>query len=164
MANKQLVEYVKEQLSHKMNINQLRTVLINEGWSQTDIESAITEVHDKSHHHNKKDHHTNFLAVAVLGIIVLILGGALFLVVFKDPTSIQPPPITPPTQINPPIQQLTGWSVCATEVDSVGKDSCYQKLNIEDELFDCDVIEESDERGFCYRAKETVLLQNYNQA
>ncbi len=175
MANKQLVTYIREQLSHKADINQLRLLLATQGWSQADVEDAINEVYSGSKTHNVKSHHTNFVAVTVLAIIVLMLGAGLFMVVFKEtdvstrPTSsIEPPKTSPSTPIGPrpteaaPPSSLSGWAVCAADKDSEEKHDCYYKINKDDVDYNCDEISDKVERSFCYRAKEAVLIEEYN--
>jgi len=163
MANQQLVNYIREQLSHHMNESQLRLLLLQQGWSEQDIEAAFNQAYMTITKHNKEQHHTNFVALSITAIIVLSLIGALLIIVFKEqpgPSQPLPPPQPPPVQ---PPNQLTGWAVCAQKDDSLAKDLCYQQLNAENELFDCDVIENPDERSFCYRAKEAVLLKRYQE-
>ncbi|MBD3209727.1 hypothetical protein GF367_04930 [Candidatus Woesearchaeota archaeon] len=165
MANKQLVDYIKEQLNHRMDSNSIRTVLIRQGWSAEDVEAAMYEAHNEAHAHNKRHYHTHFVGIAIASVVVIILFVALFLVVFRqtEPASAPSPTAQPPLPavMPPPEHQLSGWAVCQAETDGVAKDACYQDLNRNTEHYDCDAIPDNVERGFCYRAKEAVLLQEY---
>ena len=189
MANKQLVEYIKEQLAHKADINQVRTILAQQGWLQQDIEAAIQEAYKKKHEDNIKKHHTNFIAIIILVIIILIITTALFMVVFKNEegtnTTTNKEQITSQEQgktITEPItnhqnkntinneenqakenNNLSGWAVCAADKDSEEKNNCYKKLNEENKDYDCDKIKNNEERTFCYRAKELILIQEYEK-
>ncbi|MBN1275357.1 hypothetical protein JXA12_03625 [Candidatus Woesearchaeota archaeon] len=158
MANRQLVAYVKEQLAHKMDVNAIRTLLLQQGWSQEDVEAAVEEAYRSSRQRTHREHHTNFVAVAVAGVVVVILAVALFLVAFREQ---KPDPEVPLIVPNPPDDRLTGWAVCAHEEDSVAKHACYYDLNDEEELYDCYAIDDPKERGFCLRATEAVLLERY---
>lgn len=162
MANRQLVDYVKEQLSHGVNIDQVRTLLIQQGWSQADVESAIDEAYGQHKSRAHKEHGTHFLGIAIAAIVVLILAVALFLIVFKQTEpDVVPQPVPIVEVPRPPPVELSGWKVCAYERDSTAKDVCYQELNLQEDNYDCDIIDVKEERSFCYRAKETVILQRY---
>lgn len=162
MANRQLVDYVKEQLSHGVNVNQVRTLLIQQGWSQPDVEAAVDEAYGQHKKRTYQKHHTHFLGVAIAAIVVLILGVALFLIVFKQTEPIVVPQPQPPIDVPRPIPvELSGWQACQYEQDSIAKDTCYQELNLQEDNYDCDTINDDIERSFCYRAKETVILQRY---
>ena len=159
MANRQLVAYIKEQLNHRMDINALRTLLLQQGWSQQDVEDAINEAYHAARQRTHREHHTNFVAIAVTAIVLVILIAALFLIAFRDTTPDNPDnPIVVP-QIPEP--ELSGWEACAYEEDSAAKHSCYYDLNAQDESYPCDGIPDNVERGFCYRAKEAVALERY---
>lgn len=159
MPNRQLVDYVREQLSHGMDLAQLRSVLLNEGWSAQDVETAIQNYYQKNKSSTHKTHHTNFVAVSILVVVILIVGVSLFLTVFNNPEpSINPGP--QPPAINPP-NQVTGWVVCADISQSEEKHACYVAENKKD-LIDCMAIKDSIEQQFCFRGQEEVLLARYN--
>lgn len=159
MANRQLVDYIREQLTHKMDINQLRTILLKEGWAQPDIEAAISEVYAAAPSRAHKEHHTHYVALAVSGIVVVVLAVALFIIVFKGSNQpVIPEPTTPVPERG--VQELTGWAVCQQEMDSEAKNACYERLNAEED-YDCSKITNGIERNFCLRAKETIILQTY---
>lgn len=170
MANPQLVDYIKAQLAHGFDINQLRTILVQQGWQAADIEMAIAEVYGAKAGENHKEHHTHFVGVAIFAIILIIAGVAVFLFVLdktepeiKIPIPDEPdePGELPDPVILPKPNDLTGWSLCSYEEDSVAKDTCFIELNKREDNFDCDIIDDNVDRGYCYRAKETVLLEEY---
>lgn len=158
MANRQLIEYVKEQLSHRMDINNLRSLLLQQGWLAEDIEEAIAEAYAELQARTHKHHHINFLGVAIAGIIVAILVVALLLVIFKE---TEPEPITPviETPVNTTPQEP--WEFCAAEPLDEDKDACYLALNREQLDFDCDSLTIEDERASCNRGKEQAILEAY---
>lgn len=159
MPNRQLVDYVQEQLSHGMDVGQLRSVLLAEGWSSQDIETAIQTHYKNAKSATHAQHHTNFVAVSVLVLVVLIIGVSLFLTVFNNPEpSVNPGP--QPPAINPP-NHVTGWATCEDISGSEEKHACYVAQN-ENELIDCMAIEDSIEQQFCFRGQEEVLLARYN--
>ena len=162
MPNRQLTEYVQTQLAQKMDLGQLRSVLLGEGWSQEDIEAAIKEAYASKSRSAHKAHHINFVAVAVLAVLVLILGVSLFLIVFANnnepntPVNPQPPGLPPPNQV-------TGWVTCSHISSGEEKQACYKELN-EEKIIDCMAIDDSIEQQFCFRAQEDVLLSRYKPA
>lgn len=161
MANKQLVQYIKEQLSHKMSIDAIRTVLHNQGWMENDIQEAIQVATQRKHKQNIKEHHSHFLAVSALSVIAILLAGGLFISVFNDQPTVPVPDQIPPKPIHIPAE-LSGVDICFDKIDSAQKDLCYQEINQQDEEFDCASISEDAERSYCFRAKEFVLLSKYN--
>ena len=164
MANRQLVDYIKEQLSHGFSLDQVRTLLVQQGWSEADVQAAVQEAYAQHQGRTRREHHTHFLGVAIAAIIVLILGVALFLMVSKQtqPDVVpQPLPSLPSEPSSPHPADLSGWHACQHEQDSTAKDTCYKELNLQEDNYDCDLIEDDVERGFCYRAKESVLLKRY---
>lgn len=163
MANRQLVDYVKEQLSHKADINALRTLMLQQGWNIQDVEDAIGEAYSSIKTKTRREHHTHFPAVAVAAIVVVVLAAVLFVTVLRQTEPNGGPDLPPDIDDKPVIvQNLSGWQKCQVETDSVLKDACYQKLN-RDAEFDCGGVTDEQERGTCYRAKEAVLLQSYSQ-
>ncbi len=163
MANRQLVEYLKEQLAHKADINTLRTMALQQGWAPKDVEEAIKEAYSGIRKKTHADHHTHFPAVAIAAVVLVVLMGALFMVFFRQTDPIKDPidPTNPVIIPDVPVE-LSGWEECQAEDDSVLKDACYQKLN-RDAEFECDIVSDDEEQGVCYRAKEAVLLQAYAQ-
>lgn len=161
MANRQLVQYIKEQLNHKMSLEQLRNVLLQQGWAGPDIEAAMEAARVETHKRDRQKHQTNHVGLAISGIVVLILIAALLIVVFDNGgTTVEPAPTQPVTpEVSEP--SLSGWKVCSHEDDSVAKHNCYYDLNSQNVEFDCDKISDETERDFCYRAKEEVLLERY---
>ena len=164
MANRQLVDYIKEQLSHKMDVNSLRTLLTTQGWLAEDVEDAIAQAYSERQAGTHQGHHVNFVRVAIIGIILAILIVALLLVLFKQtaPPVTETPTTTSQNQ-TAPVQSLTGWERCAAIADSVQKDTCYVALNKEAD-YDCDSLPDQGERTACNRAKEQVILEAYNNA
>ena len=159
MPNRQLVDYVREQLSHGMDLAQLRSVLLSEGWSAEDVETAINAAYKNTSRSTHKQHHTNFVAVSILAIVVLILGVSVFMIVFNNPEPTVPPGPNPPP-VTPP-NHMTGWAVCADIDKSSDKHSCYVTEN-EKEIIDCMAIDDAIEQQFCFRGQEEVLLARYN--
>ncbi|MBW2982764.1 hypothetical protein KY327_00500 [Candidatus Woesearchaeota archaeon] len=161
MANRQLVQYIKEQLNHKMSPEQLRNVLLQQGWAGPDIEAAMEAARVETQKGDRRRHHTNHVGLAISGIVVLILLAAILIVVFnQEGTSTQHTPRQPltPETTEP---SLSGWEVCSHEDDSMAKHNCYYDLNSQNVQFDCDKINDETERDYCYRAKEEVLLERY---
>lgn len=160
MANKQLVDYVVEQMSHKTDLNQVRTILTNQGWAGSDVEEAIMEAYAKKKKHNHQKHGTNFTAIAVSLVVIVVLGIALLMTVYSNEGGVDEP-ITAPTivpEVSVPAE-LSGWELCSLVADSVEKDACYQEINEENVEFNCYQIADSVEKNFCFRAKEVVLLK-----
>ncbi|MFP4524565.1 MAG: hypothetical protein ACLFO2_04630 [Candidatus Woesearchaeota archaeon] len=161
MANRQLVQYIKEQLNHKMSPERLRNVLLQQGWAGPDIEAAMEEARVETQKADRRRHHTNHVGLAISGIVVLILIAALLIIVFdQDGSDTDPAPQQP---VNPETSEpsLSGWKVCSHEDDSMAKHNCYYDLNSQNLEFDCDQISDETERDYCYRAKEDVLLERY---
>lgn len=163
MANRQLVDYIKEQLAHGVPLNQIQAILLQQGWTAYDVTAAVQEVQQVHTARIHKEHSTHYVGIAIAAIIVIILGLALFLIVFKQ-TEPEPqvPVEVPPTPVTPP-QTLTGWEACQIVEDSIAKETCYKELNLKEENYDCDLILDSTERSFCYRAKEAIILAAYNE-
>ena len=161
MANKQLVQYIREQLKHRMNPDQLRTTLLQEGWAGPDIEAAIEEARVEVQRGDHKRHHTHYVGLAISGVVVLILLAALLIVVFDPGGGGAEPQPTPQDQAEASRPDLTGWEVCKNEDDSMAKHTCYYELNADNKQYDCGSIPDETERDFCYRAKEEVLLEQY---
>lgn len=169
MANRQLVDYVRAQMAQRASIDQIRTILLQQGWMSQDVEVAIMEARQQSHGSNKQEHHTNFLVAAISVIIILGLLFGLLVVVFKKST--EPVIIGEDKQVEGaktlPVEEQKeepAWYVCRELLDYGTKHACYYDLNFADPKYECDMIPDTEELHACYRGKEQVLLLQYAQA
>lgn len=171
MANRQLVDYIRAQRMQRASTEQIRTILLQQGWMSQDVEAAILEADQQTRTTTHKEHHMNFLVVTISIIIILGLIFALFITVFKDgqkPTkylgekkedNVKEEVKTLPLEK----KEDPKWYVCKELVDYAAKNACYYDINFLDNTYDCDEINVPEEKNACYRGKNQVLLEQYEQ-
>lgn len=168
MANKQLVDYVRGQLTQRASVEQIRTLLLQQGWLPQDVEAAIMEARQQSQVQTHKEHHSHFLVTAIAVIIILGLIFALFVVVFKktnEPSFIEDeePILLPPKNLPVEEKKDPDWYTCRELIDYSAKHACYYDLNFANTTYNCETITNAEEKNACYRGKDQVLLEKYSQ-
>ena len=144
--DKQLVDFVREQVKHGVKPEVLRYNLENKGWNKQEVNEALREAHA----YNNRN-------LAVIGISVVVVAFlALILISLTNKTVV--PDVQSPVPGNDGVSSLGN---CASIIDGDEKNSCYIGLVQKD--YDCEELTDDVERTFCFRALEYSLISQIVQ-
>ena len=156
MARSELVSYIKDNLNKGKDVMFIRSHLISQGISSTDIDIAFDEAYGNKHDLiNPKTR--RFIGLTLILLIILFIGVGVKIYSSLS-TSLDVPEPNP--NVGPVVAQTEVFEqspiVCNYEDDG-DKYNCFKEKFKSNDL-DCDDLLDVEEKEFCYTAKDFYVM------